>query len=234
MTAGPYCYEWPRPSVTVDVVVFGLSPSLATRSTLEVLLIERDRAPFAGAWAFPGGFIEPHEDLEFAARRELLEETGVSGLYIEQLYTFGRPGRDPRGHTVTVAYYALVSRAQHPAIGGSDARRAAWFPVRDVPTLAFDHADVLGMALGRLKSSLRYRPIGFQLLPDAFTLGELQALYEAVLERPIDKRNFRRKVDAMGILVDTGERRRGAHRSAALFRFDQARYTALDSGDFEL
>ena len=230
---GRFVYRWPRPAVTVDVVLFGLAPA-GTPAALEVLLIERDREPFAGSWAFPGGFINSNEDLEAAARRELAEETGVSDLYLEQLYTFGGAGRDPRGHTVSVAYYGLVRRLDHAPVGGSDARQAGWFPVTQVPALAFDHAAILAVALARLRGKLRYRPIGFSLLPEAFTLADLQALYETVLGRPLDKRNFRRKVESMGILVPTGAERRGPHRAAALFRFDAARYAELDDEAFLL
>lgn len=220
-----YTYRWPRPALTVDAVVFGYVPE----GRLEVLLIRRDLPPFEGRWALPGGFVGEDEDLEPAVRRELEEETGLTGVYLEQLATFGRPGRDPRGHTVSVAYLALVTRAAHAPVGGSDARDAAWFPLDQLPALAFDHGEIVALARERLRRKLRYSPVGFKLLPDAFTLSELQRLVETVEAAPLDKRNFRRKVEATGVLVSTGEQRLGPHRSAALYRFDPAAYEALEA-----
>lgn len=230
-----YTYRWPRPALTVDIVVFGFAAGHAgSRPRLDVLLIERDQPPFEGRRALPGGFVGEHEDLEAAALRELEEETSVRDVYLEQLYTFGAPGRDPRGHTVSVAYVALVRPTDHPAVAASDARRAVWTPVEEATSLAFDHDLILKTALDRLRAKLRYRPIGFSLLPDEFTLGELQDLYETALGHPLDKRNFRKRVEQMGVLVPTGSRRRGPHRSAALYRFDRARYDALDVEAFDL
>ena len=235
MTEALYSYRWPRPALTVDIVVFGfIAGHKGTPPLLEVLLIERDAPPFEGRRALPGGFVGEHEDLEAAALRELEEETSVRDVYLEQLYTFGTPGRDPRGHTVSVAFYALVKPADHPALAASDARRAVWTPLSEATDLAFDHDLILKIALDRLRAKLRYRPIGFSLLPDEFTLSELQDLYESALSRPLDKRNFRKLVEQMAILIATGNERRGPHRSAALYRFDPARYDALDVEAFEL
>ena len=215
-----YTYEYPRPALTVDCVVFGLDAA-----ALKVLLIQRGEPPFVGAWALPGGFVQMDETLEAAALRELEEETGLTRLYLEQLYSFGDPGRDPRGRVVTVAYYALVRLADHAARAASDASAAAWFPVGALPELAFDHATITQRALERLRGKLGYQPIGFELLPAKFTLTELQRMYELILERPLDKRNFRKKALALGILTALDETERGvAHRAARLYRFDRRGY----------
>jgi 8-oxo-dGTP diphosphatase len=220
-----YTYQYPRPSVTVDCVVFGLD---LEAEDLKVLLIQRKKDPFAGLWAFPGGFVEEDEMLEESAKRELQEETGISRLYLEQLYTFGDPGRDPRGHTVTVAYYALVKLIDHAPKAADDAKAVDWFSVSKPPKLAFDHGKILKMALARLRAKVRYQPIGFELLPAKFTLSQLQRLYEIVLERPLDKRNFRKKILGMGLLIDLEETQKDvAHRAAQLYRFDEERYRGL-------
>jgi len=226
----PYTYQYPRPSVTVDCVVFGLD---LANEDLKILLIQRKRDPFAGLWAFPGGFVEEKETLEQSAKRELQEETGISRLYLEQLYTFGDPGRDPRGHTVTVAYYALVKLSDHTPKAADDAKAVDWFSVSKPPKLAFDHAKILKVALQRLRAKVRYQPIGFELLPAKFTLSQLQRLYEIVLERPLDKRNFRKKILGMGLLIDLKETQKDvAHRAAQLYRFDEQRYKDLVAKGF--
>ncbi|HFE44188.1 MAG TPA: NUDIX hydrolase [Nannocystis exedens] len=218
-----FSYEFERPSLTVDCVVFGVD-----KSTLKILLIERDVEPFAGQWALPGGFVRMDEDLESAALRELSEETGVEKLYLEQLYTFGAVDRDPRGRVVTVAYYALVRLADHRVRAATDARDAAWYAFDDLPPLAFDHQKIVDVARERLRGKVRYKPIGFELLPHKFTLTELQTLYEIVLERALDKRNFRKKILGMELLVALDEVEAGvAHRAARLYRFDPRRYQRL-------
>jgi 8-oxo-dGTP diphosphatase len=224
-----FTYEYPRPAVTVDCVVFALD-----EEDLKVLLIQRDVPPFRGQWALPGGFVRMDEDLEQAARRELREETGVSlpDLYLEQLYTFGAVERDPRFRVVSVAYYALVNLADHRVQAGTDASGAAWFAASDLPKLAFDHADILSIALRRLKGKVRYEPVGFELLPPKFTLTQLQKLYEIILERPLDKRNFRKKVlklaEETRMLVELDEVQQDvAHRAARLWRFDEEKYRRM-------
>jgi len=218
-----FTYDYPRPSVTVDCVVFGLDDE-----DLKVLLIERDRPPFAGTWALPGGFVEPAETLGAAALRELAEETGVSKVFLEQLYTFGEPGRDPRDRVITVAYYGLVRRLDHAPKAASDARSVGWFPASRCPPLAFDHAEIVALARQRLQAKLRYQPVGFELLPRKFTLSQIQRVYEAVLERPLDKRNFRKKLLGTGVLMELDETQRDvAHRAARLYRFDRRAYLAL-------
>jgi len=211
----PSSYD--RPSVTVDVVVFSL-----VDEDLNVLLVKRKYAPYAGVWAIPGGFVRSDESLEEAAERELAEETGVSDVYIEQLYTFGDPDRDPRTRVITVAYFALVPQnaIQHRA--SSDAAETAWFSMSGLPELAFDHSDILDYAVTRLRYKLEYTSVGFQLLPDVFTLTELQRAYEIILGEPLDKRNFRRKILSGEILEETGEKKRdGEGRPAKLYQYRQ-------------
>ena len=223
-----YTYEYPRPALTVDCVVFGLD-----ENGLQVLLVQRDLAPFKGRWALPGGFVHLDEDLKAAARRELVEETGLSQVYLEQLYTFGAIDRDPRERVVSVGWYALVKLSDHRVRAATDARAAAWFRIKDRPALAFDHQEILKTAKSRLQGKVRYQPIGFELLPPKFKLSQLQSLYEMVLEKPLDKRNFRKKILAMGLLEETGELEQGvSHRAARLYRFDQKKYKALEKAGF--
>lgn len=223
-----FTYDHPRPALTVDAVVFGLD-----EEDLKVLLVERDLEPFQGRWALPGGFVHEDEGLDEAARRELQEETGLERIFLEQLYTFGDVGRDPRGRVVSVAYYALVKLGDHKVRAATDAREASWFPVWDPPSLAFDHDRILQTALTRLKGKVRYQPIGFELLPAKFTLTQLQRLYETILERPLDKRNFRKKLLAMELLVELDEVEQDvAHRAARLYRFDRRKYQQLEKDGF--
>lgn len=194
---------------------------------LQVLLIERGIQPFQGRWALPGGFLLEGEGLERAAMRELEEETGVRDVYLEQLYTFGEPQRDPRGRVVTVAYYALIAADRAPLAAGTDARAARWWPVATHPPLAFDHDQILAYAVERLRNKLEYTTVGFQLLPRRFTLTELQRVYEAILGRALDKRNFRRKLGLLGILKPVKERRRERGRPAQLYEFSARAFTKL-------
>ncbi len=223
-----YTYEYPRPALTVDCVVFGLD-----EEDLKVLLIQRGLEPFKGRWALPGGFVLMEESLEDAARRELAEEAGVRPSLLEQLYTFGEPGRDPRGRVVTVAYFALVKLTDHKVQAATDASQAAWFSVWDMPKLAFDHADIVATALQRLKGKVRYQPIGFELLPPKFTLTQLQRLYETILEKELDKRNFRKKILSMDLLEELDEVEQDvSHRAARLYRFDHKKYKQLEKAGF--
>jgi 8-oxo-dGTP diphosphatase len=219
----PYSYQHPRPALTVHCVVFGLDDE-----DLKVLLVERGAEPFAGRWALPGGLVRLSETLDEAARRQLREEAGLSRVFLEQLYTFGDLDRDPRDRVVTIAYYALVNIRDHRVQAATDARRAAWFSVLAAPTLVCDHPRIVGAALERLRGKVRYQPIGFELLPEKFTLSQLQHLYETILERPLDKRNFRRKLLALGFLEETDEVQQGvAHRAARLYRFNESKYRRL-------
>lgn len=211
----PYTYEYPRPALTVDVVIFTLRDS-----RLNVLLVQRGSPPFAGMWALPGGFVLMDESLEQAALRELEEETGVGRAYLEQLYTFGDPGRDPRGRVVTVAYFALIpAGAPFRAEGGGDAGKAGWFAADDLPQMAFDHAEITAYALRRLRYKLEYSAAGFELLPEEFTLSELQRTYELILGETLDKRNFRRRILEAGVIEETEHFRGGDGRPARLFRY---------------
>jgi len=208
--------------VTVDIVIFTLR-----EGSLQVLLVKRGAPPFEGQYAIPGGFIRGDESLEEAALRELHEETGVRNVFLEQLYTFGDPKRDPRGRVITVAYYALIASDKLSLVAGADAAEAQWFPASSVPPLAFDHKSILDYALERLRNKLEYTTVGFQLLPEKFTLGELQAVYEVILGRPLDKRNFRRKLALLGILKPLREWQRTGRKPAQLFRFAAARFEKL-------
>jgi 8-oxo-dGTP diphosphatase len=200
--------------VTVDIVVFTVH-----EQTLQVLLIERGIDPFKGRYALPGGFVRAEETLEQAAFRELLEETGTKDVYLEQLYTFGDPHRDPRGRVVTVAYYALVPNDKSPLLAGTDAAAAAWYPVSALPPLAFDHKKIVEYAVDRLRNKLEYTNVGFQLLPAKFTLSALQALHEVILGKSLDKRNFRRKVLGLGLVKPSKEMQATGRKPAQLFSF---------------
>jgi 8-oxo-dGTP diphosphatase len=216
-TPAVYTYEHPRPSVTVDMILFAFQ-----NDELTVLLIRRTHDPFAGKWALPGGFVGEQEDLYDAALRELQEETNVTNVYLEQLFTFGQPERDPRARVITVAYFALLSAdelAEQRIRSGSDAGEARWWSIYALPDLAFDHARILDYALQRLRWKLEWTALGFLLLPREFTLSELQKVYETVLREPLDKRNFRRKILSAGVLEETGNMRAGDHRPAKLYRF---------------
>ena len=223
-----FTYEYARPALTVDAVVFGLDDE-----DLKVLLVRRDIEPFKGKWALPGGFVRVGEILEDAVRRELREETGVAEVFLEQLYTFGAIDRDPRERVVTVAYYALVKLSDHRIHAATDACDAAWFAVSEAQSLAFDHERILAAALERLKNKVRYQPIGFELLPPQFTLSQLQRLYETILETPLDKRNFRKKILSMDFIVALDEVEKDvAHRAARLYRFDRKKYQQLQKRGF--
>jgi ADP-ribose pyrophosphatase YjhB (NUDIX family) len=204
-----------RPSVTVDLVIF----TVRDRS-LQLLLVERGVPPFEGLWALPGGFVRMDESLEESARRELEEETGVRDIYLEQLYTFGDPKRDPRGRVVSVVYFALVDAGRQRIAAASDAADAGWHSVFGPPRLAFDHRKALDYAVWRLRNKLEWTTVGYELLPRKFTLSELQRVYEIILQRPVDKRNFRKKILAQGQIRELNETRAdGAHRPAKLYSF---------------
>ena len=225
---GTYTYDYPRPAVTTDCVIFGYDGK-----ELKVLLIERGIEPFKGCWAFPGGFLNMDEDALAGARRELKEETGLENAFIEQFHTFSEPGRDPRGRVITIAHYALV-KIQEVEGGDADAQ-ARWFPLGEVPHLAFDHDRILRMAMGRIKEKIHFEPVGFELLPDVFTMPQLQNLYEAILEVHFDRRNFASKMLKLGILEDTGDRPAGASsRIPVSYRFNKEKYNELKAKGFRL
>jgi 8-oxo-dGTP diphosphatase len=223
-----FTYEYPRPALTVDCLVFGLD-----EHELQLLLIKRGQDPFHGGWALPGGFVHVDETLETAARRELAEETGMTKVYLEQLAAFGAVDRDPRERVVTIAWFALVNLEEHRLQADTDASDAAWFGIHDLPTLAFDHTNIVESGLARLKQRIRRAPVGFELLPETFPLSRLRHLYEIVLERPLDKRNFRKKVLNMDLLIETDMVEQDvSHRAARLYRFDLQRYEALSQQGF--
>ena len=228
MEKGNYVYKYPRPSVTTDCVIFGFDGT-----GLSVLLIQRGREPFKGYWAFPGGFIHMDEDALTGAKRELLEETGLTAEMIEQFGTFSDVNRDPRGRVITIAYYALVQKAD--VCGGDDAAMAQWFPIEEIPMLAFDHDHILRVALTRLKREIHFRPIGFELLPEIFTMPQLQRLYECILGIKFDRRNFANKMNKLGLLseVEDGIERK-VSRNPIKYRFNPEQYQEMKSRGFRL
>lgn len=223
-----YTYKYPHPSVTTDCVIFGFDGT-----KLQVLLIERGIEPYKGRWAFPGGFLNPDETAEEGALRELQEETGLTGAYIEQFHTFTDPHRDPRERVITIAYYALV-RLQEVR-GGDDAAKAQWFGLDEVPQLAFDHDRILREAVKRLRERIHFKPVGFELLPEKFTMKELQTLYESILDVKFDRRNFSKKMLHFDLLTDLGETiNPSAKRDAKLFSFNKENYDLLKQKGFQL
>ncbi len=223
-----YCYKHPRPSVTTDCVIFGYD-----QLQLKVLLIERGIEPYKGKWALPGGFVREDETTEQAAARELSEETGLKNIFFEQLYTFSNVDRDPRGRVITVTYFALVNIENFKPVAGDDAKNARWFPVKEIPKLAFDHEMIFRKALYRLKSKIKWQPVGVELLQDKFTLGELQSVYEAILEIKLDKRNFRKKILKTEVLIQLDEKQKNvAHKAAYLYKFDKKKYEQLENDGF--
>jgi ADP-ribose pyrophosphatase YjhB (NUDIX family) len=212
--AAPRSHRAARPKVAVDMVVFAVEGG-----RLRTYLVQLRRGAARGRWAFAGGLVRMGEMLDEAARRELFASTGIREAYLEQLFTFGDPSRDPRAHVVSVAYMALIADAQKAAAPGGKYLDGRWFEVSALPALAYDHQQMAKYALGRLKAKLEYTNIACNLLPETFTFAELEALYAMILERPIDRRNFRRRILSMGILRRLPATRRGAHRPAALYSF---------------
>ena len=225
---GTYTYEYPHPSVTTDCVIFGFDGT-----KLRVLLVERGIEPFKDRWAFPGGFLKMDESAETGALRELQEETGLEGAYIKQFHTFSDPQRDPRERVLTIAYYALVKMQE--VRGGDDAAKAEWFALDKVPSLAFDHDLILRTAMKELRKQIHFEPIGFELLPEKFTIKELQLLYEAILDVKFDRRNFYNKMRHLEILTQLDETvKNSPKKEAFLFKFNQAKYDELKQKGFRL
>jgi len=214
---GTYTYQYPHPAVTTDVVIFTIRDE-----QLKLLLIKRAGTPYKGKWALPGGFVQLDEDIDSGARRELEEETGVSGVYLEQLYTFGKVERDPRERVITVAYFALIPSDKIQLRAATDAEAVGWFGFDELPPLAFDHQGIVDMAHERLVAKLDYSTIAFQFMPETFTLRQLQDIYEIILQEEVDKRNFRKWVMALDQLQETDAMsQEGAGRPARLYRVEE-------------
>ncbi|HVY01668.1 MAG TPA: NUDIX domain-containing protein [Candidatus Nanoarchaeia archaeon] len=199
--------DYHKPAVTVDLVVFTVR-----ENKLQVLLIKRKLEPFKDKWAIPGGFVRIDESLETAAIRELEEETGLKNVYLEQLYTFGKLDRDPRGRVITVSYLALVNSDKIELKATADASEAKWLPINSLPELGFDHKEILEYALKRLRWKFEYTVVGFSMLPEKFTLSQVQKIYEIVFDKKFDKRNFVKKIHSLNILNEEGAIKEVAHR----------------------
>ncbi len=223
-----YSYQYPHPAVTTDCVIFGFDGV-----SIKVLLVQRGIDPFKGFWAFPGGFMKIDETAEECALRELEEETGLKHASVEQFHTFTAVGRDPRERVITIAFYALVKISQ--VKGGDDAANARWFAYDEIPGLAFDHDRILRMAVNRLKERICFEPVGFELLPEVFTMTELQNLYEAILDVKFNRRNFYNKMLKLEILVEAEKRPEGTpSRIPVKYRFNAEKYAELKQKRFRL
>ncbi len=227
-----FSYEYFKSAFSVDNVIFGFD-----KTDLNVLLIKRGEEPFVGDWALPGALVLPDEDLDESANRILKDLTGLENVYLKQVHTFGAVERHPKGRVITVAYFSLVNTTDLKPVAASFAKEIKWTRIQDIDSLAFDHHKIMATCLKKLQEELRFKPIGFELLPEKFTLTELQQLYEAVLGTELDKRNFRKKVSKMKIIKDLNLYQEGvAHRPARLYSFDEEYYEeAVENGvTFEL
>ena len=223
MKKANYIYQYPHPAITVDCIIFGFDGQ-----NLKVMLIQRKSEPFAKMWALPGAFVDETESLESCAERVLMKECNISGVYLEQLFTFGNPSRDPRERVISVAYMGLVKTADFELIAGNDELQIEWREVKEIPDLAFDHQQILQTAIDRIRGKIRYQPIGFELMNAKFTLPQLQQLYEAILGQSLDRRNFRKKLLSMQILKQLPEKQQNvAHKAAFYYEFDRERYEFL-------
>lgn len=225
-----YTYKYERPALTVDCVIFGFDKDMRQ---LKILLTKRGIEPYKGLWAFPGGFIHIDETAEECARRKLEEEAGLNAVYLEQLYTFSAMNRDPRERVVSIAYYALVKPTDYALHIGTDIEDVQWFSLDEMPKLAFDHQQILDVAIERLRGKIRYQPIGFELLPEQFTLPDLHHLYETILQKEIERANFRKKILNMGLLIDHSHSQKNRPaRGAKIYSFDKERYNYLCKSGF--
>ncbi|MDX1476553.1 MAG: NUDIX hydrolase [Saprospiraceae bacterium] len=216
-------------SFSVDCVIFGYGDE-----GLKILLLECNLPPFIGSWSLLGDFVRHNEDIDTAAYRVLRHYTSLRDIYLEQVATFGETDRHPLARVITTAYYSLMKLSDYNNHVFTGGLRLKWFPIDALPRLAFDHQGIIDACYTRLQKSLRERPIGFELLPRRFTLSQLQTLYEVVLNIELDKRNFRRKLRSLGLLVDTGTTQKDvSHRPAKLFSFDYATYRRRRSGGFQ-
>ncbi|MDE5492102.1 NUDIX hydrolase [Elizabethkingia meningoseptica] len=215
--------------VAVDAVVFGYFD----KEDLQILLIKRKIEPFKGSWALPGGLVLDDEDLDDAVKRELYEEAGIKPDFLEQLYSFGDVGRDPRNRVVSVAYLGLVNPSYFELFADSDAEDAQWFSIHKLPQLAFDHQKIIDTALKRLRTKIQYQPVGFNLLNEEFPFSDLENLYKAIIGQEIDRRNFRKKIMSYGLLNETNNfKKEGSGRPGKMFTFNQEKYKALEEQGF--
>ncbi|MBX9852530.1 MAG: NUDIX hydrolase [Cytophagaceae bacterium] len=215
-------------SISIDCVIFGFD-----ETGLKILLIKRAGEPQKGKWALPGGFVQTNEDLDSSAKRILKELTGLSNIYLDQLYTFGEVDRYPLRRVISIAYYALVKIRDYNLKASANAKEAIWHPIDQAPKLVFDHNKILNNGIEKLRNNVRFHPIGFELLPKKFTLSQLQQLYEAILDKALDKRNFRKKILSMDLLINLNESQQGvAHRAAKLYQFDKNKYKELKARGF--
>lgn len=218
-----YTYKYQHPAVATDCVVFGYDGK-----NLHVLLIERGIDPFKGSWALPGGFLKMDETVEECAQRELQEETNVKNIYLEQFHVFSAVDRDPRERILSVSFLALVRKSEFKLIAGDDAAKAEWFEINNLPSLAFDHKEIIELAKNKLQQILSYKPIAFQLLDKTFIMSELQRLYELINETEYDRRNFHKKMLATGLFDDEGLCKTPMQcRAPQMYSFNEERYKEL-------
>lgn len=216
--------------VSVDAVVFGYDHETG----VSVLLIQRRNEPFQKMWALPGGLVLTGESLDNAVRRELKEEAGIDVNYLEQLYTFGDPDRDPRNHAISVSYFGLVRPRDFELLAQTDAEDVAWFNIKKLPKLAFDHRKIIDVAIKRLRGKIRYEPVGFELLDKEFPFSDLEKLYRTLLDQDLDRRNFRKKMMSLDILEELDKSlQRGAGRPARLFKFHKKKYFELKENGYD-
>ena len=214
-----YTYKYPHPAVTTDCIVFGFDGT-----KLNLLLINRGIEPYKGSWALPGGFMKIDETAEQGALRELQEETGVKDIYIEQMQAFTAVDRDPRERVMTIAFMAFVRQEKYEVIAGDDAAKAQWFPVKSLPQLAFDHKEIITLALDKLRWKMTYEPLAFRLLKKTFTISQLQTIYEVVFDKRFDRRNFHKKLTSLGYIIPTEEQQKTICRPSTLYTFDERKY----------
>jgi len=224
----PFTKDEFKSAFSVDSIIFAFEDK-----KLQVLLIKRAEEPFKDSWALPGALVHIDENLRDAPIRSLKELTGLDNVFLEQVFTFGKVDRHPKGRVITVAYYSLINKNDVTPVPASFAQEVMWHDIDDLPELAFDHSDIMKVCLRRLRESVRSRPIGFELLPEVFTLSDVQDLYEAILDKELDKRNFRKKVLSLHILEDCQEYQQNvAHRPAKLYKFDVERYEEAKANGF--
>lgn len=226
-----YTYKYPKPAVTVDCVIFGYE-----KNSLKLLLIKRALEPFKGKWALPGGFVKMDETLDEAAQRELTEETGLQQVYMEQMFTFGAIDRDPRDRVISIAYLALVNLSDAAQVkGDTDAEEAAWYDVNELPKLAFDHQEIVKLALERLRGKITYQPIVFELLPKKFVFSDLENIYATILQMDINRRNFRTKMMATGLIEELNEYMTNvSFRPPKLYRYNRKKYEKMKTNEINL